>query len=127
MSNSENPHAGQGAVLLDIGGDIGALVVTMPATMDGIEVEIRPTGSSDSTPHVHRGEEHTHDHHHLPHVAVVARPVGGQTVHSLVFAELLAGDYELYERPHGPVQLTATVTGGQVCQLSWPSTSAFGE
>ena len=31
----ENPHAGQGAVLLDIGGDIGAVVVTMPATMDG--------------------------------------------------------------------------------------------
>ena len=29
---SENPHAGQGSVLLDIGGDVGALVVTMPRT-----------------------------------------------------------------------------------------------
>ena len=29
---AENPHAGKGqAVVLDIGGDIGALVVTMPA------------------------------------------------------------------------------------------------
>jgi len=26
----ENPHAGQGSVVLDIGGDVGALVVTMP-------------------------------------------------------------------------------------------------
>jgi hypothetical protein len=31
----ENPHAGQGSVLLDIGGDVGALVVTMPASMLG--------------------------------------------------------------------------------------------
>ncbi len=31
---AENPHAGKGqAVVLDIGGDIGALVVTMPAAM----------------------------------------------------------------------------------------------
>ena len=31
MNGAENPYAGQGAVLLDIGGDIGALVVEMPA------------------------------------------------------------------------------------------------
>ena len=35
----ENPFAGQGAVLLDIGGDVGALVVTTPAEMVGVEVE----------------------------------------------------------------------------------------
>ena len=33
---------GQGSVLLDIGGDVGALVVAMPASMVGVEVEIRP-------------------------------------------------------------------------------------
>ena len=32
---TENPFAGQGSVLLDIGGDVGALVVAMPAGMDG--------------------------------------------------------------------------------------------
>jgi len=36
----ENPHAGQGSVVLDIGGDIGALVVTMPPVLEGVEVEI---------------------------------------------------------------------------------------
>ena len=35
----ENPHAVQGSVL-DIGGDIGALVVTMPRELEGVEVEI---------------------------------------------------------------------------------------
>ena len=36
----ENPHAGQGSVVLDIGGDVGALVVTMPPELEGVEVEI---------------------------------------------------------------------------------------
>ena len=40
--DEENPYAGQGAVLLDIGDDVGALVVIMPAALDGAEVEIRP-------------------------------------------------------------------------------------
>lgn len=36
----ENPPAGQGSVVLDIGGDVGALVVTMPPELEGVEVEI---------------------------------------------------------------------------------------
>jgi hypothetical protein len=36
----ENSHAGQGSVVLDIGGDVGALVVTMPPELEGVEVEI---------------------------------------------------------------------------------------
>ena len=39
---AENPYAGQGPVLLDIGGDIGALLVTMPPELVGAEVAIRP-------------------------------------------------------------------------------------
>ena len=42
--HDENPHAGQGSVLLDIGGDIGALVVVAPEWMLGHEVEIAPAG-----------------------------------------------------------------------------------
>lgn len=104
---SENPYAGQGAVMLDIGGDIGALVVEMPATMEGVEVEIRPAGSGDD------------DHHH-PHVAVVARPAHDVLVPSLVFPELAEGEYELYEKPAGEIRLVATVLGGEVSQASWP-------
>lgn len=131
MSTVENPHAGQGSVVLDIGGDIGALVVTVPAAMDGLEVEIVPTGTAhhhhhhddhdehdDSDPH---GGGHTHGPDAPPHVAVVGRPVGDRIVHCLVYGELAEGTYDLYVRPDGPVRLTASVTGGQVTEAEWPA------
>jgi hypothetical protein len=125
MSTLENPYAGQGPVLLDIGGDVGALVVTMPAALDGIEVEIRPAGTTaavDHHGHDHHDQVHDHDHGpHRPHVAVVARPVASGVVHSLVFPELSAGRYELYRRPAGPVELTVAVSGGRVTEASWPA------
>src|SRR5262249_8568252 len=46
-SHPENPHAGQGPVVLDIGLDVGALVVGMPESMADMEIEIRPVGPSD--------------------------------------------------------------------------------
>lgn len=102
----ENPSAGQGAVLLDIGDDIGALVVEMPTSMVGVEIEVRPVG--------HDGAEHH------PHVAVVDRATPSATIPSLVFGELREGTYELYEKGGGPVRVTATVRGGAVTELTWP-------
>jgi hypothetical protein len=128
----ENPFAGQGSVLLDIGGDVGALVVTMPEGMVGTEVEIRPVGPDGSHSHGHdhphdRGHSHQHSHHHhgiegehLAHVAVVNRPVGGGHIPSLVFPELVAGRYELFEKGHGEhVMLQAAVAGGEVTSVAW--------
>ena len=113
----ENPYAGQGAVLLDIGGDIGALVVTMPEAMVDTEVEIRPVGGARS--HSHEGHPHHHPGH-LAHVAVVARPVAGGTVPSLVFGELEAGRYDLFEKGHPDhVVLTVDVEGGRVSSADW--------
>jgi len=114
--NTENPYAGQGAVLLDIGENVGALVVTMPAALDGAEVEIRPRvdrGGRDET------DAHHEHHHHHPHVAVVARPVASGQIHSLVFPELYEGAYELYLRPSGPVELVVSVRGGSVTDATW--------
>jgi hypothetical protein len=105
----ENPWAGQGAVLLDIGGDIGALVVKMPPEMMDVEVEIRQTqGGAGAT-------------RHHPHVAVVARRVGTKTVPSLVYPELRTGSYDLYEKGTDLVQMTAHVKGGSVTQATWPA------
>ncbi len=127
MSTAENPFAGQGAVLLDIGDDIGALVVTMPAAMVDTEVEIRPVGVV--AQHFHGGHGHTHDHDHghahdddhLAHVAVVERPVVDGTIPSLVFGELTTGRYDLFEKGHpDDVVLTVHVEGGQVVTASWP-------
>ena len=114
----ENPYAGQGSVLLDIGGDVGALVVRMPAALEGAEVEIRPAGPHHVPDHGHAHGHHPHPHH--PHVAVVARPVAGGRVHSLVFPELREGTYVLYRRPNGPVELEVSVTGGAVAEAAWP-------
>ena len=113
----ENPFAGQGSVLLDIGGEVGALVVTMPAAMVDDEVEIRPWATSHR-----RGQVHDHsDGHHHPHVAVVERPVIGAVVPSLVFPELVEGRYELYVKGTDLVELTVEVMGGEVVTAAWPS------
>ena len=125
MSTAENPFAGQGAVLLDIGDDVGALVVTMPPAMVDSEVEIRPVGVAHTHPHGvpdhHPDHPHHHDAGHLAHVAVVERPVVGGTVHSLVFGELTAGRYDLFEKGHpDDVVLTVDVDGGQVTAAAWP-------
>jgi hypothetical protein len=102
----ENPHAGQGMVVLDIGGDVGALVVTMPQSMLGQEIEVvtrrEPAG------------------HHRPHVAVVPRPMGGETVPSLVFPELVEGSYALVPKGTDDVRLRVEVRGGEVTTAAWP-------
>ena len=115
----ENPFAGQGSVMLDIGGDVGALVVTMPQGMAGVEVEIRPLGAH------HHGNPHDRDHHHghahHPHVAVVDRPVENGRVPSLVFPELVEGRYELYKKATNDVCLTVDVRGSEVTAADWPT------
>ena len=110
----ENPWAGQGSVLLDIGGDVGALVVEMPASLAGVEVEIRPVGGAldRSVP--------------LPHVAVVDRPVGGRTVPSLVYPDVVEGDYELLLKGFSHVEMVVAVAGGAVTETSWTGAGSAG-
>ncbi len=124
----ENAWAGQGAVLLDIGGEVGALVVTMPSSMVGAEVEIRPLRGTAGVmahqhDHQHHHQHHGHDGHHghLAHVAVVARPIAGGEVPSLVFPELPDGGYELFGKGQPTaVTLRVDVVGGEVTVTDWP-------
>ena len=114
--------------MLDIGGDIGALVVTMPSSMAGVEIEIAPEGSALPDPH-HR-HDHSHDHGHQhghgheqghrPHVAVVNRPTADGAVPSLVFPELVEGSYELFDKGEDEVLAIAEIVGGRVTFLDWP-------
>jgi len=101
---SENPYAGQGAVLLDIGGDVGALVVEVPRDMVGVEIEARTL------------DERVHHH---PHVAVVERPGPAAPVPSLVFPELREGRYALVPKGGGPAALITSVRGGAVTTAAW--------
>jgi hypothetical protein len=117
----DNSHAGQGPVVLDIGGEIGALVIAMPAGLIGSEIEARPVAGSALATHSHsHGHGHSHSHGSLVHVGVLERSCDGTVHHTAVFGELHDGSYELYVRPDGPVQLTATVRGGTVTSERWP-------
>jgi hypothetical protein len=126
----DNSHAGQGPVVLDIGGDIGALVIAMPAGLTGSEIEARPVAGTVLPTHLHshgdghshsHGDGHSHSHgSSLVHVGVLERSCDGVLHHTAVFGELPDGSYELYVRPDGPVQLTATVRGGTVTSERWP-------
>jgi hypothetical protein len=109
----DNSHAGNGPVVLDIGGDIGALIVTMPADLAGAEVEARPVAGAAFDSYAGG---------HLPHVAVLARPAGRDVRHSAVFGEMRDGEYELYLRPQEAVRLRAVVRGGEVTTATWPAT-----
>lgn len=110
--HAENPHAGRGtSVLLDIGGDVGAVVVEMPAAMTGLEVEIVPAVPDPS-------DAHGHAHH--PHVAVVDRPVGDRWVPSLVFGEVREGSYVLVHKGRDTPRAPVEVRGGEVTWAVWP-------
>ncbi len=106
-AHAENPFAGQGSVLLDIGDDVGALVVTMPAGMEGVEVEIRPAQPRPG-------------HVHHPHVAVVNRPTQSGDVPSLVFPEVRQGSYGLHLKETDEVRLLVSINGGEVTSVEWP-------
>ncbi|WP_299050412.1 hypothetical protein [uncultured Nocardioides sp.] len=127
----ENPHAGTGSVLLDIGGDVGALVVNMPAHTTGDEVEIHPEGTDLVALRAHDAEHaagsgdhgHGHGHGHGPHhdhVAVVVRPTPRGPRPSLVYPEVTQGRYVLVPKGSDTAVLVAEVTGGMVTELDWP-------
>jgi hypothetical protein len=127
MATAENPYAGQGPVLLDIGGDVGALVVSMPESTDGLEVEIRPAGTTargDVRHHDHDDhDDHDHRTHvHHPHVAVVGRPNGDGITYTLVYPAVPEGTHELVPMPDGAVVLTVSIVGGAVTRATWPGT-----
>ncbi|MEP6650345.1 MAG: hypothetical protein ABJA74_10625, partial [Lapillicoccus sp.] len=117
---AENPSAGQGPVLLDIGGDIGAVVLHLSAEWEGAEVEFRAEGEDPAAGHHHDEDPHHHHHHHhqgegqRPHVAVVGRPAGdGRVAYTAVFPELTAGRYVLTLPVDGP-EPVVEVKGGAV-------------
>ena len=90
---------------------MGALVVTMPESLQGREVEVRAVHAS------HGAGEHPHPH---PHVGVVGRPTDSGIVYSLVFPAVIEGEYDLALLPGAETAMTVTVRGSEVTQASWP-------
>jgi hypothetical protein len=87
------------ALVLDIGGSQGALVIYADAGADGCEIEISPVGHPAAR----------------THNVVHARATGRGVRHTAVFPAVTAGDYTVWrdaDLPHG----TVTVSGGSVVE-----------
>jgi hypothetical protein len=97
----------KGSAVVDIGGDVGAAIVSTPASLVGSEIEIRPCGVAWNGTHVAVRERH------------VARGV----MHAALFPGLDCGNYEVRLKGDatGPTT-TFTVAGGRVsaAHLTWP-------
>jgi hypothetical protein len=99
------PPSGEGTVVLDIGGDLGAAAVFTPASLAGSEIEIRPAGEPWAG--VHTG--------------VRRRDLRDGACFAAVFAALPVGRYQLRVRgtDSGPV-MDLAVTGGTITEDRWP-------
>jgi hypothetical protein len=91
-------------VVLDIGGDVGALVLYTPPEFHGREIEISPVGQDTSR----------------VHTAVLERVVGGRSVFAAVYPKLPAGTFRLWIDDDDRARLTQVqITAGQVTELDW--------
>lgn len=91
-----------GSVVLDIGGTIGALIITTLPALAGREIEISPSGESSTR----------------THVAVRERRGPSGTRYAAIYPSLPAGDYTIWSDHDTPVT-TTTITGGAITQLHW--------
>ena len=97
--------SGPGTVVMELGGDIGALILYTPDDLDGREIEI----SRDDDP----GRRRTHSQVRARHMPAVTR-------YAAVYPGLRAGAYTVWRDEVNPLG-TVVISGGQVTSWSWPS------
>jgi len=100
-------HGGpiEGAAVLDIGGDVGALVLYTDARFAETEIEISPEGVDDAR----------------VHTAIHERPgaaSGAEPVFAGIFPALKAGRYRIWA-PDAGLPDRVTVVGGEVGEVDW--------
>ena len=101
------PPSGEGTVVLDIGGAVGALVVHTPAALAGVEIELARRGETQQFVHTEVRARHLPDGH----------------VYAAVFAAVPAGEYTLLDAPPGAPR-DVVITCGEVVELHWESPNA---
>ena len=104
-SHPHAPSAGEGApaggpAVLDIGGDVGALVLYLDRSWLGTEIHVRPCGERGAT----------------THTGVWERTVNGRDLVVATFPGLAAGSYDILD-PTGSPTCSVTVEGGAVVEL----------
>lgn len=90
--------------VLDIGGDIGALIIYTGPDLRGAEIEVSPRGNDTQR----------------THTAVLERQVNGRTLYAALYLALPAGEYRIWwGDPTLPREVT--ISGGAVAELDWRS------
>ena len=87
MDFGDTRQAGPASLARIHGGEVGTLVVVMPATLVGAEIEVERVASG------------TPDGRHVAHGLVLNRPMNGTRVPTVVFPDLPEGEYELVRTP----------------------------
>jgi len=99
-SYASRPHPEQ--VVLDIGGDLGALIIYTEPELAGVEIEISATG---------RDRERSHKE-------VLEREINGRPAYTAVFDKVPSGSYTLWVDDAARARGVA-VGGGAVSELDW--------
>jgi hypothetical protein len=89
-------------VVLDIGDDIGALILHTDAEMLGVQVEISATGQDA----------------HRSHKDVLEREINGRPAYTAVFDNIREGTYTLWIDDVA-CERDIVVTGGGISELDW--------
>ena len=90
------------AVVLDIGDDLGALILHADADMVGVEVEISVTGRD----------------HERSHKEVLEREINGRPAYTAVFDKVREGAYTLWVDDVARERDVA-ISGGAISELDW--------
>jgi len=118
--------------VLDIGGDVGALILYTDADYAGHEIELSLIDEVEP----HDEHEHSHEHEHEPshdhrhdhvdghgarvHTAIHERRAGELVTYAGIYPELIAGTYRVWiDDPTLPNRVT--IVGGEVAELDWRS------
>jgi hypothetical protein len=107
MSHHQHHAAGAtgaGSVVLELGGDVGVLLIAAPASLLGHEIEISPAGDPGAR----------------THSMVRERVTAAGTSHAAVYPGVPAGQYTVW-RDAGTPAGTVTVAGGQVARFTLPA------
>jgi hypothetical protein len=99
---SHTAGAGQGPVAVEVGADVGTLLLWASAELEGAELEISAWG----------------DDTRRRHVAVLARRLPGGTVYAAVYPGLPAGRYRLWDVQGRPA-MTVDVAAGRVTEATF--------
>jgi hypothetical protein len=94
-----------GTVVLDIGAELGALIIYTTAEQLGVEIEISP-GEASGAPRTH--------------AAVRARNLGSDTIYGVVYPSLTQGVYTIW-LDAGTALTTVPVRGAEITEFTWPA------